>query len=71
MTVNTYVIKVNGAWLSEFKYEADSVTPIGSDVRQDAEEFEGLGAVIEAMREIYLWQRLSGVEVTEVCVVGA
>ena len=30
---------------------------------------KGLGAVIEAMREIYLWPRSSGVEVTEVCVV--
>lgn len=66
-----YVIRLNGAWLSEIKYSVSGVHPIGSDVRQDAAEFEGLGEVIEAMREIYLWQRVSDVEVTEVCVVGA
>lgn len=68
MTENSYVIKANGAWLSEFKYDADSVTPIGSDVKQDAEIFEGLGEVIEALREIRLWNRITGVEVTEIIV---
>lgn len=63
-----YVIRINGAWLSELKYEYDSITPVGSDVKQDAEVFEGLGEVIEALREVYLWQRISGVDVTGISI---
>lgn len=59
-----YVIKVNDAWLAEFKYAGDSLTPIGSEVKQDAEVYEGIGGVIAALREI----QLSGVGVTGIIV---
>ena len=60
-----YIIKINGAWLAEFKYNVDfTVTPVGSGVKQDAEVYEGLGGVIAVLREI----QLSGVGVTGIIV---
>lgn len=64
----SYIIKVNGAWLTEFKYGAITVRPVGSDVKQDAEVFEGLGEVIAAMRVIQMWQRMSCVDVAGISV---
>lgn len=68
MTQGSYVISFNGVWLSEFQFTEDGLTPINSDVKQDAQEFEGMGAVIAALRDIYLWQRISNVDIYEVTV---